>query len=95
MPLTRKHLTPSPARAPARFTPVSYTHLPDLICTLDASTGEAISTAEAKDGMEAYAIVIPKEKLILGAGMHQRELFQEVEDLLHKDMVACNDGLFV
>ena len=33
--------------------------------------------------------------LILGAGMHQRELFQEVEDLLHKDMVACNDGLFV
>ena len=68
---------------------------PDLICTLDAATGEAISTAEAKDGMEAYAIVIPKEKLILGAGMHQRELFQEVEDLLHKDMVACNDGLFV
>ena len=68
---------------------------PDLICTLDAATGEAISTAEAKDGMEAYAIVIPQEKLILGAGMHQRELFQEVEDLLHKDMVACNDGLFV
>ena len=68
---------------------------PDLICTLDAATGEAISTAEAQNGMDAYAIVIPKEKLILGAGMHQRELFQEVEDLLHKDMVACNDGLFV
>ena len=62
---------------------------PDLICTLDAAT------AEAQNGMDAYAIVIPKEKLILGAGMHQRELFQEVEDLLHKDMVACNDGLFV
>ena len=60
-----------------------------------AHVEEAISTAEAKDGMDAYAIVIPKEKLILGAGMHQRELFQEVEDLLHKDMVACNDGLFV
>ena len=68
---------------------------PDLICTLDAATGEAISTAESKDGMDAYAIEIPKEKLIMRAGMHQRELFQEVEDLLHKDMVACNDGLFV
>ena len=56
---------------------------------------EGHTVTEAKDGMEAYAIVIPKEKLILGAGMHQRELFQEVEDLLHKDMVACNDGLFV
>ena len=41
------------------------------------------------------AMTRAKEKLILGAGMHQRELFQEVEDLLHKDMVACNDGLFV
>ncbi len=68
---------------------------PDLICTLDAATGEAISTAEAKNGMDAYAIVIPKEKLILGAGMHQRELFQEVEELLHKDMTKCNEGLFV
>lgn len=68
---------------------------PDLICTLDAHTGEAISTAEATNGRDAYAIVIPKEKIILGAGMHQRALFKEVEDLLHKDMTACNDGLFV
>lgn len=68
---------------------------PDLICTLDAATGEAISTAEAQNGMDAYAIVIPKEKLILGAGMHQKELFLEVEDLLHKDMTNCNAGLFV
>lgn len=68
---------------------------PDLICTLDAETGEAISTAEATDGRDAYVLVIPKEKLILGAGMHQRVLFQEVEQLLHKDMTRCNEGLFV
>ena len=68
---------------------------PDLICTLDADTGEAISTAEATNGREAYALVIPKEKLLLGAGMRQRSLFREVEELIHKDMTACNDGLFV
>ena len=68
---------------------------PDLICTLDAHTGEAISTAEATNGREAYALVIPKERLILGAGMRQRSLFREVEELIHKDMTVCNDGLFV
>lgn len=68
---------------------------PDLICTLDAETGEAISTAEAANGREAYALVIPREKLILGAGMRQRSLFREVENLLHKDMTVCNEGLFV
>ena len=68
---------------------------PDLICTLDANTGEAISTAEATNGREAYALVIPKERLILGAGMRQRSLFREVEELIHKDMTVCNDGLFV
>ena len=67
---------------------------PDLICILDAQTGEAISTAEAKAGREVYAIVIPQEKLMLGAGMHQRELFQEAEDILGADMTACNEKLF-
>lgn len=67
---------------------------PDLLCTLNAETGEAVSTAEATDGMDVYALVIPKEKLILGAGMHQKELFEEVEYLIHKDMTVCNSTLF-
>lgn len=67
---------------------------PDLIFTMDAHTGEAISTAEATNGRDAYAVVIPKEKIILGAGMHQRALFKEVENLLKQDMTVCNESLF-
>ena len=68
---------------------------PDLICMLDATTGESVSTAEARDGRNVYAIVIPKEHLILGAGMHQRALFEDAEKILGADMTACNEGLFI
>lgn len=67
---------------------------PDLLCTLDAATGEAVSSAEASDGREVYALVIPKEKLILGDGMHQKELFDEAGKILGADMTACNASLF-
>ena len=67
---------------------------PDLICLLDAETGESVSTAEARDGRDVYALVIPKEKLILGAGMHQRALFEEAERILGADMTVCNGQLF-
>jgi len=67
---------------------------PDLICTLDAETGEAVSSAEAGNGREVFALVVPKKELILGAGMHQKELFREVETLIHMDMTECNRELF-
>ena len=67
---------------------------PDLMVTLDAQTGEAVSTAEARNGRDVFVLYIPKDKLILGAGMHQVKLFQEVEALLHKDMTKCNADLF-
>ena len=68
---------------------------PDLICLLDVNTGEAISTAEIRDEREVYALVIRKDKLILGAGLRQRELFREAEKILGADMTVCNEGLFV
>ena len=46
---------------------------PDLICMLDAATGESISTAEARDGRDVFGIVIPKNHLILGAGKEARD----------------------
>ena len=42
---------------------------PDLICLLDEKTGRPVTTAEVRDGRAVCALVIPKERLILGAGM--------------------------
>ena len=37
---------------------------------------------------------IPKEKLLLGAGMHQRVLFEEAEAVISKKLVSYDEGLF-
>ena len=67
---------------------------PELMCTLDAGTGEAISTAEAKEGREVYALVIPKSRLILGGGLYQKDLYKEAENILGADLISYNEDLF-
>lgn len=67
---------------------------PDLICTLDPKTGEAISTAEATNGREAAVVCIPHDRMILGAGLWQEAGYQEVQELLGKDMTSMNRDLF-
>ena len=67
---------------------------PDLIFTLDAENGEVVSTAQASDGRDIYALIIPKAKLILGAGMHQKALFEEAEAVTGKSLTGENQDLF-
>lgn len=67
---------------------------PDLLCTLDAKTGLAVSSAEIRDDMDVIMIIIPKDQLILGGGMYQKELYEEVEGILKKELVRFNEELF-
>ncbi len=67
---------------------------PDLLVTLDASTGLAISSAEISDGSSVLILKIPASRLILGAGMHQRELFQEAENILKRELIRYHADLF-
>lgn len=67
---------------------------PDLLCTLDAKTGLAVSSAEIENDMDVIMMIIPKDQLILGGGMYQRELYVEVEEILKKELVRFNEELF-
>lgn len=67
---------------------------PDLLCTLDASTGLALSSAEIGEGMQVLILRIPKDRLILGAGMYQKQLLREVEEILKKDLISYQEDLF-
>ena len=67
---------------------------PDLLCTLDAKTGLALSSAEIGDDMDVIIIKIPRDKIILGAGMHQRELFEEAEQVMKKELISYEEDLF-
>lgn len=68
---------------------------PDLLCTLDASSGLAVSSAEICEGMNIILLKIPKENLILGMGMHQKVLFQKVEQILGRELISYQKDLFV
>lgn len=60
---------------------------PDLIQLLDAETGLPICSAEVKDGMNVLLVSIPKEKLLLGSTMKQKELFEPCEEALGKALI--------
>lgn len=67
---------------------------PDLLVTLNALTGLAVSSAEIGDGMPVVILKIPVSQLILGAGMHQKQLFEEAEAILKRDLVKYHSNLF-
>lgn len=67
---------------------------PDLLATLDASTGLAISSAEIGDGMSVIVLKISAPRLILGAGMRQKPLFQEAEVILKRELIKYHPDLF-
>ena len=60
---------------------------PDLIATVDRSTGSSVPTAGIRKGMDIAIVLARKEKLILGAGMRDPELFLEAEKVLGLPMV--------
>lgn len=60
---------------------------PDLITTIDADTGDPVSTAELSEGQSVAVIVAPASSLRLGAGMRQPELFEPVEEAVGEPVV--------
>jgi DUF917 family protein len=57
---------------------------PDLIATLDAREGTALSTAEISLGQDVAVLVVPRARLILGAGMRDPALFVPIEQATGK-----------
>jgi DUF917 family protein len=60
---------------------------PDLIMTLDAESGQPLTSAEIRAGQRAVLLYVPRDKLILGAGMRDPELLRPAESLLGKRLL--------
>lgn len=61
---------------------------PDLIMTIDAITGEPVTTAMMEKGKEVYVIATSKENLKLSKTMRDKELLKSIEDVIKKDIVS-------
>lgn len=57
---------------------------PDLIMTLDAHTGMPVTSAQIFEGQQVVLLLVPQQKLILGAGMFYPELYTQGEEVLGK-----------
>lgn len=55
---------------------------PDLIATIDASTGTPLLTAEIAQGREVIVLLAPKERLILASGIRQPQDYKSIENIL-------------
>lgn len=60
---------------------------PDLIATLDGETGETVLTADMAEGRRVILLRAPYSRLILGAGLRQRQDYALIEDLLGIPMI--------
>ena len=60
---------------------------PDLIMTINAQTGEPVTTAMMEEGLDVYVIGTDKKNLKLSATMFDPELLQETEKVVGKEMV--------
>lgn len=61
---------------------------PDLIMTLNAETGEPVTTAMMKEGMEVYVIGVEKKNLRLSPTMYDPQLISAMEEIVGKEMVS-------
>ena len=60
---------------------------PDLIHLLDAKTGLPVCSAAIEEGMDVMLVCIPKERLLLGSTMFDRELFIPCEKAVKKPLI--------
>ena len=60
---------------------------PDLIGTLDASDGTPLTTADLERGQDVAVVIVPRARLILGAGMRDPALFAAVEQASGKEVI--------
>ncbi len=59
---------------------------PDLLATLTVEDGTPVTTAEVHTGQLLVILRVPRECLILGAGMFCRELYAPAEEILAKPL---------
>ena len=60
---------------------------PDLLVTLDASSGLPLSSAEVAVGQEVAVVRVDRRHLILGAGMRDPALLRTIEEATGRDVV--------
>lgn len=60
---------------------------PDLITLLDGRTGLPVCSADVRNGTDVILACIPKEKLLLGSTMKQKELFEACEEAIGKALI--------
>ncbi|WP_425059082.1 hypothetical protein SCACP_37390 [Sporomusa carbonis] len=60
---------------------------PDLIMTLDAKTARPVVSAAVERDQHITVIVAPKENLILGTTMRNKNLLQPIEEIIHKPIL--------
>lgn len=61
---------------------------PDLIATLKAEDGTPIASAEIAQGMRTAILLVPRGRLILGAGMRDPDLFRDIERAVGKEIIT-------
>jgi len=60
---------------------------PDLIVTMEAGTGQPLSSAQVRQGQQTAVITVPRVNLNLGAGMRDPKPFYDVEKVIGKEVV--------
>ncbi len=60
---------------------------PDLIMTLDKSSGRPMSSADIREQQEVALLHVPRTNLLLGAGMFSADLLAAAEPIVNKELV--------
>ncbi|MHC4509632.1 MAG: DUF917 domain-containing protein [Planctomycetota bacterium] len=61
---------------------------PDLIATFDTATHLPVSTARIAEGDEVFVIAAKKDRLILGEGMRDSDLYRRVDDAVGRPVAS-------
>jgi len=65
---------------------------PDLIMTFDADTSRPLISAEIEAGTKIYLLAIPRQHLLLGAGVRDRKLLARVENAVARAIAEQGDA---
>lgn len=60
---------------------------PGLIATMSMETGLPVSSAELRRAQSVAVVRVPQDRLVLGAGMRDPDLFSVIEEVLAKEIV--------
>ena len=61
---------------------------PDLIATFDATNHLPVTTAQIAEGGEVFVIAAKKDRLILGEGMRDRDLYRHIENAVGRPVIS-------